>query len=159
MKIAVLVLLCCVTTRAQENCFRTVREAATQAGVRDGEGFRLEGIRMDRVQGGQWARVLSCLHPERPAVLVKLLHELSVSTPGVAVAPAAGSVLPVVVTAGSLVRIVRLESMARLEMMGVAQGDGARGDKVRVRLGAAGEEHFAQAVVRDVGLVELEAAQ
>ena len=37
----------------QGECFRTVREAALQNGVRDGEGFRLEGVTADRVGGGK----------------------------------------------------------------------------------------------------------
>ena len=161
-------LLCCIpgVARAEELCFRSAHEAALQAGVRDGEGFRLDGVRLDRAQGSRWARVVSCLHPERPGVVVKVAANGStgkVAGPaaanesGLAERPEAAK--PALVTAGGLVRVVRVEATSRLEMAGVCQAGGAAGDHVRVRIGLPGEERFVSAVVRGEGLVEWEEAR
>ena len=150
---------CCLPGRAETGCFHSVKEAALQAGVRDGEGFRLEGIRLDRVGGGRWARVVSCVHPERPGMAVRVADE----RPGVQVAGvAAGRLFGVgrtLVEIGSVVQVVQVEANVRLEVAGVAQESGAMGDAIRVRVGAAGLEHFVAAVVRGEGLVEMEAGR
>ena len=169
MRVLILVLVgcCCFNGRAENACFRSTKEAALQSGVRDGEGFRLEGVRMDRVGGSRWARVVSCLHPEWPGVTVKVAgsrEEAGDGTPSLAMKPsgarhAALAMAPPVVLAGAAVRVVRVEAMVRLEMAGVAQESGALGDLVRVRVGAAGAERLEDGVVRGDGLVALEVAR
>ena len=161
MRIWVLFLVgcCCLPGRAETACFHSVREAALQAGVRDGEGFRLEGIRLDRVGGGRWARVVSCLHVERPGIAVRLADD-RVTVGGIL--PAASKLMSpgrTLVAIGSVVQVVRMEANVRLELVGVAQNSGSLGDAIKVRVGAAGAEHFIAAVVRGEGLVELEAGQ
>ncbi len=152
--------------KAEERCFRSAHEAALQAGVRDGEGFRLEGVRVDRAQGARWARVVSCPHPERPGMVVKVPANVSAKSAEAAAASGESSLgerpeplRPAMVSAGGLVRVVRLEASARLEMAGVCQTGGAAGDHVRVRIGPPGEERFVSAVVRGEGLVEWEGAR
>ena len=60
------------------------------------------------------------------------------------------------VKTGAAVRVVRVDAMSRLEMAGVAQGDGGVGARVRVRLASDGEARFVSAVVRGEGLVEMD---
>ncbi len=161
MRILVLFLAgcCCLPGRAETGCFHSVKEAVSQAGVRDGEGFRLEGIRLDRVGGGRWARVVSCLHPERPGMAVRIAGDgAEVQVAGAAAGKLFG-VGRTLVAIGSVVQVVQVEANVRLELAGVAQENGALGDAIRVRVGAAGLEHFVAAVVRGEGLVELEAVR
>ena len=137
----------------QGECFRTVREAASQAGVRDGEGFRLEGVTADRMGSGSWARVVRCGHPEQPGAMVKVKGAATVLQAGRA---AQQEVRMLLVKTGTVVRVVGLDAMSRLEMAGVAQGDGAVGERVKVRVPSDGEARFVEGLVKGEGLVEME---
>ena len=119
-------------------------------------GFRLEGIKVDAVGGGMWARVVSCLYPERPAVTVKVL---AASLPAEQKAQVAAVRGPSLVKAGQSVSVLRTEQWARVETAGVVQRAGGLGERVRVRL-AGGEQgaeaRFVEALVRSDGMVEVE---
>ena len=136
-------------------CFRSVGEAAVQAGVRSEVGFRLEGVRGDVYTGGAWAMVKSCLHPDWPAVMVSS-HQIF------AVRPASTQQLAnekPLLLAGSRVRVVSFEANVRLELLGVTQASGGLGDRVRVRISladATSEEKFVIGLVRGPELVEME---
>ena len=168
LKISILLLTgcCCLAGRGESTCFRTIKEAALQAGVRDGEGFQLAGIRLDRVGGGRWARVVSCSHPERPGMALRVpespLERASENahSPAAPLSAAAPQSVPApLVLVGALVHVFKIEQNVRLEMAGVAQQSGGLGDTVKVRVGAVGEERLASAVVRGEGLVMLEEAR
>jgi len=160
-------MMACGVARASEpSCYRSAAEAAAQVGVRGVEGYRLEAVRRDVFAGTVWAIVKSCGHPERPGVMV-------LTSLGTGMASGVGMTRPasqaLVMLAGSRVRLVQTSENVQMEMSGVAQGSGAVGDRVRVRLvpvsleGGAGEqaswatsERFATGVVRSRDLVEVE---
>ena len=143
---------------ARADCFRSVGEAATQTGVRDEVGYRLAGVSRDLFGGRRWAEVRSCLHPERPAVLVALEDRSSGKVHAVHEEAAMKTeARHVLVVAGTRVTVVSAEAMVRMEMMGVAVESGAAGERVRVRLVTEGQagERIAWGVVRTAELVEM----
>ncbi len=144
----------------EEFCFRSAAEAVAQRGVRDGVGFRLEGVRVDRLGGGAWARVVSCEHPERPGVSVRVEQGVEGKTVADKVAVRVSQAERVMV-AGTRVRVVRTEAMARVEVSGIVQDGGAVGDRVRVRIEArdGGEARFLEGLVMGVELVEVGVSQ
>ncbi len=140
---------------SEPGCYRTVEEAAAQAGVRSVDGFRLDGRRRDVFSGVVWATVKSCAHPERPGVLVMTAEDVALA--GVAMRTEAPAM---VMTAGTKVTLIARDPVARIEMQCVAQGSGIVGDRVRVRLltlSANGGEQFLDGIVRSSGVVEMEA--
>jgi hypothetical protein len=155
-------------------CFRSVAEAALQTRALDPGtirpetlGFRLEDRRPDALRATSWAVVRSCDHPERPAVMVQVpdaaggrMGRLEPASQGISTSHAA-ALVELAVTAGSLVRVVRVEANLRFDTVGVAQVGGAIGDRIRVRLmrtaDSAGEpEQFLTATIRGANLLELE---
>ncbi len=138
---------------SEPGCYRTVEAAATQSGVRGVDGFRLEGRQRDVFSGAVWATVKSCTHPERPGVLVMAGGDL-VRVAGATRSEAAAMVL----LAGAKVTLIQRDEAVRIEMQGVAQGSGAVGDRVRVRLlalTADGSERFVDGIVRGSDVVEV----
>lgn len=131
-------------------CFRSP-EDVVRGGARSGapdSGYRLQSTRWDAQLGRGWATVLSCDHPERPAMTVALVDAAPKLSPGAAVGgvvaglsgPSAGVVLrpvnagPPVVRAGEAVRIFRRDDVALIEFSGIAQANGNPGDVIRVRV-------------------------
>ncbi len=140
---------------SEPGCYRTAEAAAAQTGVRGVDGFRLEGRRRDVFSGAVWATVKSCAHPERPGVLIVAGGD----APRVRAAPRAETPA-MVLMAGAKVTLIEQDDAVRIEMQGVAQGSGAVGDRVRVRLvsvGGDGEERFVDGIVRGRDLVEVAA--
>ncbi len=153
---------------SEPSCYRTAEGAATQTGVRGVEGFRLEAVRRDAFSGVEWATVRSCAHPEWPGTLVLG----SAWTSGSRLAARRGEIggaRALVLLAGARVRLVETSGNVKLEMSGVAQGSGAIGDRVKVRMmpvsgdgtdagtSWGGSERFLTGVVRSSELVEVEA--
>lgn len=167
-----IVLVAAVSASAwasEPGCYRTEDAAAEQVGVRGVEGFRLEGVHRDVFSGASWATVKSCQHPERPGVLV-LLNAGARGAGSHEPASEAAAARPMVVLAGSRVRLVISDAVSRMEVSAVAQTSAALGDRVRVRLvavsGGGGSdavqswgtnERFAVGVVKSTNLVEVEA--
>lgn len=138
---------------SEPGCYRTAEEAAAQAGVRGVDGFRLEGRRRDVFSGAVWATVRSCAHPERPGVLVIAGGEIGGA--GVATRIDAASI---VLRTGAKVTLIEHDELVRIEMQGVAQGNGILGDRVRVRLMALSSdrgERFVEGIVRGADVVEM----
>ena len=159
MQIALFLILLNVPLALRAACFHTKAEAALQAGVRDGEGFQLDGIRIDRLAGGRWATVRSCLHPEHPGTAIRI-GSGSAQGPGEVVPKASAN--PAVIRTGDTVEATQADANVRLIMTAIAQTAGAIGDTIRVRLAPMAnhnEARFANAVIRSPGSVELEAAQ
>lgn len=157
--------VCLTAARASEpprECFRTPASAAAQAEGGDpgfdGGGFRLEGYRQDPLGSRRWALVRSCSHPERPALAVAMLREAAQQAPR---SRAASEARPILIRAGERIRLVSSSANVRMELEAVAQGSGAAGQTVRVRLmSQPGEpERFLDAVVRQAGEVEFGGAR
>jgi hypothetical protein len=143
--------------RAESACFRSVGEAAAQSGQRDEGGFRVVEFRRDAFSQVMWAKVASCVRPEKPPVVVHA--KLSgIALPDRPKPTQPSSLIPIV-AAGAKVSIVRVEENLRFAMVGTALSSGFAGDRVRVRLeplldGAA--EKFVVGVVRTDGALEME---
>ena len=140
------------TAHAQPACFRSIPEAAAQSGPEDTQGFRVNSTHLDVFSGITWAAVVSCVHPERPAVLIKgaapQAHKVA--------EPARAAAL---VLAGTEVRMQRVDASSRMEVSGVALANGAAGERVRVRLQSAiagAQETFVTGIVRTDGTLDLE---
>ena len=152
-------LLGCAKAWASEPvCFRSPGEAAAQNGVRGVTGYRLESQRRDVLAGTVWAVVRSCGHPERPATLV--LAGAAVVRPAGLAAGVNDASRSLALLAGTKVRVVVHDDVSRIEMNGVAQGSGALGERVVVRLVPANAEpgapeQFATGVVCGASLVEV----
>ena len=142
------------TGRAEVSCFRTVAQAAVQVGEQEGGGYRLEFVRADAFGRRRWASVRSCVHPEWPAAVVQTGVQAAKTAAAEETTRAAE---PMVVRAGDRVRVVESDAVSRLEMAGVAQASGRVGDRLAVRILAAGdggEELVVEAVVRGAKLLE-----
>jgi Chaperone for flagella basal body P-ring formation len=108
-------------------------------------------LRWDPVLHQQWLTTTDCNHPERP---VRATLTLS-STPLPQTVPVAR---PLVVRAGERIRLWFQQSNTRMELSGIAEGSGAIGDTVRVRLtqSTTGQiEPELQGIVRGPSEVEL----
>jgi hypothetical protein len=103
----------------------------TLAGAR---GFRVASVRWDSLQQRNWAVIESCDHRERPSVVIALgapapaLSAASLTRPNVP---------PPIVRAGDIVRLWKNDRLAHLEIIGIAEENGAAGTRVRVRLAAS----------------------
>jgi hypothetical protein len=157
-----LVVLVAVSSGAwasEPGCYRTAEAAAVQVGVRGVDGYRLEGRRRDVFSGAVWSTVKSCQHPEQPGFLVMASAVVGRFGTAMSVGMASRSeALALVLLAGAKVTVVQTDDVVRIEMNGVAQGSGAVGDRIRVRIVTANEEaeeRFVEGIVRGSDVVEL----
>jgi hypothetical protein len=103
-------------------------------------GYRIASIRWDPLLRQRWAKLVSCAHPERPAIAMlmqPLKQDGAPSTSAEAIRQAAP--FPVV-HAGDLVRLWSQDGNLRIEVSGIAEGSGATGNMIRVRLLRSGLE-------------------
>ena len=138
-------------------CSATVQQAAAQmasgeSNTGEQTGFRVEHVRVDRVQGGVWAMVGSCADPARPLVAVKL--------PESAGRQVAAS-REIVIHAGERVRVIQRSGDSHMELSGSADDAGAVGAAVRVRLdsglfGGDGVAAHVRGRVVKAGVVEVD---
>lgn len=152
-------------------CYLTAEAAAAQVGVRSVTGYRVEGRRRDVFSGVLWSTIMNCEHPERPRTLVltspeieparvtspNAVSSLLAAAPGIALAAPRDSA-PLILLAGTRVRFVQADQVSRIELNGLAQGSGALGDHVRVRILRAmdeGSERFVEGTIRSSTLVEV----
>ena len=140
-------------------CYSTADAAAAQLGVRGASGFRLQGRQRDVFSGAVWSTIQSCQHPEQPAFLVLSSGEsgsVKQNAPSVKLEGRHNPAL--ILLAGAQVTLVQVDDVTRIVMAGVAQGSGAVGDEVRVRIVAPttdGNERFARGIVRSSKVVEV----
>jgi hypothetical protein len=182
-------LSCTLASGASEpahGCFASIAAALAQdsaagsPGADGATGFRVESRHQDALLHRSWANVLRCDHPERPAMTVavaemdeparlakplRLQREAEPQVRAVS-SPVAGQIFsPVsgapVMLAGSVVRLVRTEANLRFDTAGIAQSNGAMGERVRVRLTRTGDSageapQFLSGTVRSADVVEME---
>jgi Chaperone for flagella basal body P-ring formation len=104
----------------------------------DVEHKAIVSVKRDSLLSLQWAVMVDCEHPERPARMVLLSDNAAVAggikgaveVRSVSVEPVA----PVLVRAGETVRLWSQDGVTRIETTGVAQESGAAGKQIRVRL-------------------------
>lgn len=154
-------------TVAQAECFETPASAAasvssggTLSTVASG-GYRVASVRLDPFLHQHWALVVSCEHPEWPAIEMPLP---TMQTQRTVLRESASLVVksgPPIVHAGDTVELWSRQGDLRIEMAAVAEQNGGLGETVRVRLmsrqtlGAQTEKEFI-AVVRGPRSVEME---
>jgi hypothetical protein len=108
--------------------------AASAPALAGAHGFRVASVRWDSLQRRNWAVIESCDHRDRPSVTMAMgapapaLSTASLTRPYVS--------LPIV-RAGDVVRLWKNDRLAHLEMIGIAEENGAAGARVRVRLAAS----------------------
>jgi hypothetical protein len=138
-------------------------QAQTQAAC-GADGYRVTGTRWDAVLRKGYEYRQDCAHPEWPARLVVLTSadgaRIANSGPATSVA-AAISLGPLMVNAGSPVRLWLHSDVVRIEMNGVAERSARIGDHITVQVthqsdeNGLTEEHIA-GIVRGPGEVEME---
>jgi hypothetical protein len=98
-------------------------------------GYRVTRLQSDPVLGQRWATLVSCGHPERPALALRASGASSLRasqevepslSEGVKTAP--------LIRAGDIVRLWRQENLLRIEVVGVSEESGSLGKTIRVRL-------------------------
>ncbi len=142
-------------------CYPTPAEAVSQRtdGATDTRsGYRAESRRYDPLLGRSWVVVVDCGHPERPAQTIAASDALPMQPE---VVRSIVVTKPMVVKAGSLVRVVGNTASFHLETPAYAESSGAVGDRIRVRLVRLSAESGQGAVeltatVRGPGYLELE---
>lgn len=132
-------------TMAHASCARTPADAAravengeaVSAGLDD--GFRVESIRWDPVLRRQWALIVSCVHPEWPAVELPVSGiSTAANGPQPMTEVRAAALLPMTVVpmvrAGDAVELWIRQGDLRIEAAAIAEQSGGVGQSVRVRL-------------------------
>jgi Chaperone for flagella basal body P-ring formation len=129
----------CLANTALAACYSTPLMAiatgslTSSSSILEGGGYRVERIQSDPVLRQTWAMVISCAHPEWPAVAVPLRD--SILPLRVRAQEGAKNIpQPVVIHAGEIVRVWRQETSLRIEAVGISEGNGGLGDLIRVRL-------------------------
>jgi Chaperone for flagella basal body P-ring formation len=101
----------------------------------DGVGFRVRSVRWDPVLRQGWALVVSCDHPEWPAVeLPAPLARPKVATAGWEEQGQGQPAAALAVRAGEAVRLWHRESDMAIDLAAIAEENGAVGKTVRVRV-------------------------
>jgi hypothetical protein len=124
--------VCYATPRA---AFDAVVTSSSLSPTLENSGYRVTRIQSDPVLGLRWAMIVSCGHPEWPALALPAKGAISTKasqevdrslTESVKTAP--------VIRAGDIVRLWRQESLLRIEVAGVSEESGGLGNTIRVRL-------------------------
>jgi hypothetical protein len=140
-----------------------VSRAQSQA-VCGADGTRVSGKRWDAVLRRGFEYRQECAHPEWPARLVAL-HSAAggriVDSAPVKVAEVAIVVAPLLVRAGSPVRLWMQDDMVRIEMSGVVERSAHKGEHVTVQVTHQSDEtgftvERIDGIVRGPGEVEME---
>ncbi|HEV2618910.1 MAG TPA: flagella basal body P-ring formation protein FlgA [Acidobacteriaceae bacterium] len=140
-----------------------VARAQTQTAC-GADGYRVTGKRWDAVLGKGYEYRQECGHPERPARLVMLgtgagARSVDISSAkAIELATAAG---PLLVNAGSPVRLWMQDDMVRIEMSGVVERSARKGEHVTVQVTHQNDEtgltvDRVAGIVRGPGEVEME---
>jgi Chaperone for flagella basal body P-ring formation len=137
--------------------------ASEHAWGQSGASCGVVTVKRDAVRDLQWAVVVDCEHPERPARLVPAVGKDVVPVRVVAAAvPVAvvKEIAPLVVRAGETVRVWSNDGVVKMDTTGVAQESGGVGKRIRVRMLRQGMEsteveRFVTGVVAGPGSVEM----
>jgi hypothetical protein len=148
-----------VCARTPEAAVRSAGAAAPSDAVSATEGYRVASVHWDPVMRESWARVVSCAHPERPGVLIRVEGGHSAAAP--LAAQRERAVNTPVVRAGEIVQLWRQEPLLRIEVAGIAEQSGAMGERIHVRLlhrndGNPADEAELTGVVRGHAEVEMQ---
>lgn len=156
-----------IATVAQAECFDTPAAAASSVSAASvlpavaAGGYRVASVRLDPFLHQRWALVVSCEHPEWPAIempLPTMQTQRTVLREAASLAVRSGSP---VVRAGDTVELWSRQGDLRIEMAALAEQNGNLGESVRVRLmprqtlGVQTEKEFV-AVVRGPRSVEMQ---
>ena len=97
--------------------------------------YRVTRIERDPVLGKVWAKIVSCDHPEQPAVALPVneTDTLKISQQ-LDRASITNIQTAIVIRAGDVVRLWRQENILRIEVAGVSEESGGLGKTIRVRL-------------------------
>jgi hypothetical protein len=131
-----------VISHALAICYKTPQTAidANSLGSKPTPGLTNDGYRVTRIQrdpvlGKGWAMIVSCDHPEQPAIAVPLNTTDTLKVfQQVDRASTANIQTAIVVRAGDVVRLWRQENLLRIEVGGVSEESGGLGKTIRVRL-------------------------
>jgi hypothetical protein len=157
---AILMICTTGTCAAQLNAACPVSPAIEQASPK--AGYRVASVHWDPLLRQRWAKLVSCAHPERPAIAMLMSPLKQDGPPSVATSTARQlTTTSPVVHAGDPVRLWSQEGNLRIEASGVAEASGAPGTVVRVRLLHSGldgqyQEQNLQGVVRGPHDVEMQ---
>lgn len=121
---------CAATPIRSVGCAPTAEAAVTRMLARvDGgespEGYRVASIRVDRIRGQRWALVASCAAPSAPMRAIALPKDAVVVLDGT---------IGRVVKIGDRVTVVKQTADSSMELTGVAEAGGEKGESIRVRL-------------------------
>jgi hypothetical protein len=108
-----------------------------------------------------WATVVSCAHPERPGISLRVDEAHPASRAVAALAQRDRASITPVVRAGEIVQIWRQEPLLRIEVAGIAEQSGVVGERIHVRLlhrndGTSTNEAELTGVVRGRAEVEMQ---
>jgi hypothetical protein len=123
-------------------------------------GYRVASVRWDPLLRQRWAKLVSCAHPEQPALAVLMSPLKRESAASAATATQLTTPSPVV-RAGDHVRLWSQEGNLRIEAPGISEASGAAGSTVVVRLLHSGldgqyQEQTFQGIVRGPHDVEMQ---
>ncbi|MBS1821216.1 MAG: flagella basal body P-ring formation protein FlgA [Acidobacteria bacterium] len=90
-------------------------------------GYRVANLRWDPFLQQQWAIVVSCAHPELPPLTLRVPGQSNRYTGPMKFSSPA-------VRNGDRVRLWSQDSVIRVEMAGLAEGNAAVGDRIRIRV-------------------------
>jgi hypothetical protein len=153
-----ILMVCAISGRAQVNTICPAVPSIEPASLK--AGYRLASVRWDPLLRQHWAKLVSCAHPERPAIAMLMSPPKQDGTPSVPTPQQSSAVLPVV-RAGDLVRLWSQEGILRIEASGIAEGSGAAGATVPVRLLHSGldgqyQKQNVQGIIRGPHNVEMQ---
>jgi hypothetical protein len=161
--LTLVVLIVCATAPATaQQDTTTCTPAPSSQSALSKAGYRIASIRWDPLLSQRWAKLVSCAHPERPAIAMLMPSLKQIGAPSTSAAAARQTAEPfVVVHAGDLVRLWSQEGNLHIEASGIAEANGATGSTVRVRLLHSGldgqyQEQTFQGVVRGPRDVEMQ---
>ena len=150
-----------VCARTPEAAVRLAGAAAQSEAVSATEGYRVASVHWDPVMRENWAMVVSCAHPERPGVSIRVDEAHPASHAVTALAQRDRAQAVPVVRAGEVVQLWRQEPLLRIEVAGIAEQSGAIGERIHVRVlhrndGDAANEAELTGVVRGRAEVEMQ---
>jgi hypothetical protein len=114
-----------------------LKGANTLFALKQDGGFRVQSLRWDPVLRQRWALVVSCAHPEWPAIeIVSQISDGATLPSGETAQGRANSLVPLlpVMRAGDEVQLWSQEGDLRIEVAALAEQNGSLGKTIRLRL-------------------------
>jgi hypothetical protein len=156
------IIMACATGTGAAQGNTTCPASLSAAPALPKAGYRVASVHWDPLLRQRWAKLVSCAHPERPAIAMLMSPLKQDGPPSVAISTARQlTTTSPVVHAGDLVRLWSQEGNLRIEASGIAEASGAPGTIVRIRLLHSGldgqyQEQNLQGVVRGPHDVEMQ---